>query len=137
MISSKIALFLLINAVPALGAAPVDVFVSGQEGYHTFRIPSLLLTPKGTLLAFAEGRKNGRSDSGHIDLVLKRSTDSGRTWSAIEVVASDAPNTIGNPCPVVDRETGTIWLLLTRNLGQETEKEIIAGKSKESRRVLV
>jgi sialidase-1 len=137
MISRKIALLLLISAVPALGAAPVDVFVSGQEGYHTFRIPSLLLTAKGTLLAFAEGRKNGRSDSGHIDLVLKRSTDSGRTWSAIEVVASDAPNTIGNPCPVIDRETGTIWLLLTRNLGEDMERQIIAGTSKDTRRVLV
>src|SRR5688572_9034544 len=137
MISRKIALFLLISAVPALGAAPVDVFVSGQEGYHTFRIPSLLVTARGTLLAFAEGRKNGRADSGHIDLVLKRSTDGGQTWSALSIVASEAPNTIGNPCPVVDRESGTIWLLLTRNLGHETEKEIIAGKSKDSRRVLV
>ncbi len=126
------------TTVPAQPLSPpVDVFTSGQDGYHTYRIPSLLVGAKGTLLAFAEGRKSSRSDTGHIDLVLKRSTDNGRTWSGMQVVASDPPNTIGNPCPVVDRETGTIWLLLTRNLGEDTERDIIAGKSKGTREVLV
>src|SRR5574341_946872 len=83
--------------------AEVAVFTAGESGYHTFRIPAVILTPQGTLLAFAEGRKKGTSDSGDIDLVLRRSTDGGKTWSAIEVVADDGPNTIGNPCPVVDR----------------------------------
>jgi len=118
-------------------AAPVDVFVGGQDGYHTYRIPSLLLTPKGTLLAFAEGRKTGRADSGEIDLVLKRSIDNGRTWSALQIVASDSPNTIGNPCPVVDRSTGTIWLPMTHNLGVDREGDILAGKSKGTRSVLI
>jgi sialidase-1 len=116
---------------------PVDVFTSGQHGYHTYRIPALLVTPKGTLLAFAEARKNSRSDTGHIDLVVKRSTDNGRTWSALQVIASDPPNTIGNPCPVVDRETGVIWLPLTRNIGADSERTINAGKSKEPRTVLI
>ena len=49
----------------------VEVFISGEEGYHTFRIPALYVTPEGTLLAFCEGRRNSRSDSGDIDLVLK------------------------------------------------------------------
>ncbi len=118
-------------------APPADIYISGQDGYHTYRIPSLLVTPKGTLLAFAEGRKSSRSDTGHIDLVLKRSTDQGHTWSALQVVASDPPNTIGNPCPVVDCDTGTIWLALTRNLGQDRERDIIAGRSKGTRTVLM
>jgi sialidase-1 len=126
------------TTVPAKPLAlAADVFVAGQEGYHTFRIPSLLVTAKGTLLAFAEGRKNGRADSGDIDLVLKRSNDAGRTWSALQVVASDAANTVGNPCPVVDGETGTIWLPMTWNLGQDLERDIIAGTSKDTRRVMV
>src|SRR5687767_712655 len=118
-------------------APPVDVFTSAQDGYHTYRIPALLLTPKGTLLAFAEGRKTSRSDTGHIDLVLKRSTDNGRTWSALQIIAADPPNTIGNPCPVVDRDTGTIWLPLTRNFGQDSERTINEGKSKGPRTVLI
>jgi len=113
------------------------VYTSGQEGYHTFRIPSLLVTPRGTLLAFAEGRKASRSDTGDIDLLLKRSTDGGRTWSAPAVVWDDGPNTCGNPCPVVDRDTGTLWLLLTWNRGDDAEPRIIARTSHDTRRVFV
>ena len=71
---------------PTQGDEPVetDVYVAGQDGYHTFRIPSVILTTKGTLLAFAEARRAGRSDAGDIDLVVKRSTDGGATWSAHE-----------------------------------------------------
>ena len=47
------------------------IFVSGQEGYHTYRIPSLIVTGKGTLLAFCEGRKSSSGDSGDIDLLLR------------------------------------------------------------------
>jgi len=62
------------------------VFTSGADGYHTFRIPALLVTAKGTLLAFCEGRKNDRNDHGDLDLVLKRSTDGGATWSPLELI---------------------------------------------------
>lgn len=95
-----------------------DVFVSGQDGYHTYRIPSLLTTPKGTLLATCEGRKTSRSDHGNLDLVMKRSEDLGQTWSEMQVVyeeGGDKQITIGNPCPVVDQETGTIWMPFCRD----------------------
>lgn len=110
-----------------------DVFVSGRDGYHTFRIPSLLATPRGTLLAFCEGRKNGLGDSGDIDLVLRRSDDSGATWGPLEVVFDAGADTAGNPCPVVDRDTGAIWLLITRNLGTDREADIVSGKSRGTR----
>ena len=45
----------------------VDVFTSGTEGYHTFRIPALVTAPDGTLLAFVEGRKENRHDPGEGD----------------------------------------------------------------------
>ncbi|MBN2507572.1 MAG: exo-alpha-sialidase [Verrucomicrobia bacterium] len=126
------------GAAPA--ANPVDetaVFTSGQDGYHTFRIPSVIATPKGTLLAFCEGRKSGGGDSGDIDLVFKRSADLGRTWSAMATVWDDGPHTCGNPCPVVDRDSGTIWLLLTWNRGEDREPQIIAQTSRDTRRVFV
>jgi sialidase-1 len=94
------------------------IFKAGEDGYHTYRIPALIATPKGTLLAFCEGRKTARGDAGDIDMLLKRSTDGGKTWSKQQLVheeGGDQKITIGNPCPVVDRETGTIWLPLTRN----------------------
>ncbi|MBN1341621.1 MAG: exo-alpha-sialidase [Phycisphaerae bacterium] len=105
------------------------VFVSGTEGYHTFRIPAIVVTQKGTLLAFCEGRKNSSSDYGDIDLVLKRSTDGGKTWGPIQVVVDDGPNTAGNPAPVVDQSTGTIWMPFNKNLGDKGESLIKQGKA--------
>jgi sialidase-1 len=123
----------------ALAAEPTQdaVFVAGKDGYHTYRIPSLIVSAKGTLLAFCEGRKNGRGDAGDIDLVLRRSSDGGKTWGPLQVVWDDGDNTCGNPCPVVDRKTGTIWLLMTHNLGSDTEASIIDGTSKGTRTVWV
>jgi sialidase-1 len=93
-----------------------NVFVSGQGGYHTYRIPAMVVTPNDTILAFCEGRRNSPADDGDIDLVLKRSTDQGRTWSASIVVHAERGDvTIGNPCPLVDARTGHVHLLFTRN----------------------
>jgi sialidase-1 len=114
-----------------------EVFVAGESGYNTFRIPSIIATPRGTLLAFAEGRRDGTGDAGDIDLVLKRSADAGQTWSPLQVVGDNGPNTFGNPCPVVDRTTGTIWLLTTQNRGSDRERDIIAGTSQAGRSVAV
>ncbi|MCX8063963.1 MAG: glycoside hydrolase [Candidatus Hydrogenedentes bacterium] len=115
----------------------VSVFISGEEGYNTFRIPALLKTKSGALLAFCEGRKESLSDSGDIDLVLKRSLDGGRTWSSLRVIWDDGVNTCGNPCVVQNRDTGEILLLITWNRGDDTEMEIINGKSKDTRRVFI
>src|SRR5262245_18838055 len=84
----------------------VSVFDAGKDGYHTYRIPSLITTKEGTLLAFCEGRKAGTSDAGDIDLLLRRSSDGGKTWGKTQVVWDDGPNTCGNPCPVIDAATG-------------------------------
>ncbi|NOZ56338.1 MAG: exo-alpha-sialidase [Calditrichaeota bacterium] len=112
-----------------------DVFTAGEAGYHTFRIPALLVTKSGRLLAFAEGRKHGRGDSGDIDLVLKSSDDGGRTWSPLRVLWDNGANTVGNPALVLDETTGTVWLLLTTNSGDVKEPEIMRGKG--ARRVWV
>ena len=113
------------------------IFESGKDGYTCFRIPSMIQTEKGALLAFAEGRKGGCSDTGNIDLVLKRSKDGGKTWSKLEVIWNDGENTCGNPAPVVDRVTGELFLLSTWNLGSDHEREIINGESEDTRRVFV
>ncbi len=58
----------------------VDVFESRTGGAHTYRIPAIITTKEGTLLAFAEARRASRSDAGDIDLVFKRNEDDGETW---------------------------------------------------------
>ncbi|NLH15716.1 MAG: exo-alpha-sialidase [Phycisphaerae bacterium] len=112
------------------------VFESGKERYHTYRIPALVVTTKGTLVAFCEGREN-RSDAGNIDLLVRTSRDMGKTWSPANVIWSDGDNTCGNPCPVVDQQTGTLWLLMTHNLGKDRETMIINGSSQGSRTVWI
>ncbi|NGO11131.1 laminin G [Streptomyces sp. HC44] len=95
------------------------LFKASQDpGYACFRIPAVVKTTKGTLLAFAEGRVNDCSDAGDIDIVLKRSTDGGRTWGPLQVINEGGGDTHGNPAPIVDRETGRIVLAETYNPGR-------------------
>ena len=125
-----------IDAV-AVEVRQIDLFVGEMDGYDTYRIPAALVTPKGTVLAFCEGRRKSNADAGNIDILLKRSKDGGRTWSAQQLVWDDGDNTCGNPCAVVDQTTGTIWLLLTHNLGHDKEIDIIAKEAVGTRTVWV
>ncbi|WP_171109481.1 MULTISPECIES: sialidase family protein [Streptomyces] len=110
------------RAQPA-SAAPLFeeqvLFKASQDpGYACFRIPAVVRTTNGTLLAFAEGRVLNCGDATDIDIVLKRSTDGGRTWGPMQVVNEGAGYTHGNPTPLVDRETGRILLAETYNTGR-------------------
>lgn len=127
----------LSNAAKAEAAADgeaqfrnIDLFVAGTGGYHTFRIPTVLTTMDGTLLAFAEGRKNSASDTGDIDLVLKRSMDGGTTWGPLQTVCDMGTDTCGNPTAVQDESNGRIWLFMNHNYGDDTIEEINNGTSR-------
>lgn len=106
-----------------------ELFVSGQGSYHTYRIPALVVTGAGTVLAFCEGRRNSSSDSGQIDLLLRRSDDGGSTWGPVRVIVSEADMTCGNPCPVVDESSGHILLPFCKNLAAGPESMITEGKA--------
>ncbi|MGX1911878.1 exo-alpha-sialidase [Streptomyces phaeochromogenes] len=106
-------------ASASIGFEQQVLFKASQDpGYACYRIPAVVKTTKGTLLAFAEGRVNDCSDAGDIDIVLKRSTDGGRTWGPLQVVNEGAGDTHGNPAPIVDRETGRVVLAETYNTGR-------------------
>lgn len=113
------------------------IFEQGMEGYACFRIPAIITSAKGHLLAFAEARKGSCSDTGDIDLVLRRSTDGGKSWSKMQVIWDDGENVCGNPAPVLEKRNGIVFLLMTWNLGKDHEREIIAGTSEDTRRVFV
>jgi sialidase-1 len=123
--------------IVARGADFDYVFQKGMAGYECFRIPAIIKAKNGDLVAFAEARKSSCSDTGDIDLVMRRSSDGGKSWSALSVLWDDGNNVCGNPAPVVERKSGTIFLLLTWNLGSDHERDIIALKSKDTRRVYV
>lgn len=108
----------------------IPVFTSGTEGYKSFRIPGIIRLPDGDILAFCEGRVNGSDDFGNIDIVMKRSSDNGKTWSALQVVAESASLQAGNPAPVADLTdpsypNGRIFLFY--NTGNNHEGEVRKG----------
>ena len=107
------------------------VYQSGQEGHATYRIPAIIDLPNGELLAFAEGRVNGSNDYGDINLVLKRSKDKGKTWSALETIVDYDDLQAGNPAPVVDLfdpayPNGVVYLFY--NTGNNHEYDIRRNK---------
>ncbi len=119
----------LVDLAPAL--AQTIVYRSGTEGYASFRIPAIIRAPNGDLLAFCEGRVRHAGDFGNIDLVLKHSSDQGKTWSALRRIVDADSLQAGNPAPVVDRSDprypgGRIFLFY--NTGNNHEGEIRKGK---------
>jgi sialidase-1 len=89
-----------------------DVFINGLDSVNWYRIPALITTQSGTVLAFCEARDG--DDQTPTDLVMKRSYDNGKTWTPMQtVLVGKQPGThaMMNPCPVVDRSDGTILLL--------------------------
>lgn len=135
MVMRIIASLLALSLLPvgeAADPAPIDVFTAPGKGaaapYAGFRIPALCRLPDGTVLAFAEGRVQGLADHGDVDVVLRRSSDGGRTWDAMIVVADAGDAFIGNAAPVVDRRDGSVAMLLAWKAAGAHESDIRAGR---------
>ena len=117
-------LTLILSATTGAVAEPLlthtDVFVSGTDGYHTFRIPAVETAPDGSLIAFAEARKHNADDPGfgkqEIDLVYKRSTNNGATWSPMTVLEHAGEFwSAANAATLVDRSNGRLWVFYLRS----------------------
>lgn len=92
-------------------------FVNETDNYAVYRIPSMVITKHDIVLAFAEGRVDGREDTGNIDVVLRRSGDRGKTWQDLLVVFNDGTATCHNQCPVYIPETNRVVMVMNRNYG--------------------
>jgi len=123
VIASGLALSVFYTPATAAEVEKTAVFERGvppreEGGYHTYRIPAIVTTPTGMLLVFCEGRKFNRDDHGNVDMLMRRSGDGGRTWTDQRVIHEEGGEekiTIGNPCPVVDRQTGVVHLAYSRD----------------------
>lgn len=109
----------------------MPVFTSGTEGHKSYRIPAIIKLPNNDLLAFCEGRVNGSGDFGDINIVLKRSSDNGKTWGRLQTIVDADSLQAGNPAPVVDLTdpeypNGRVFLFY--NTGNNHEGEVRKGK---------
>ncbi|MFZ4765986.1 MAG: exo-alpha-sialidase, partial [Roseimicrobium sp.] len=130
----SISIILLISVLRIIAAEPLiekfEVFPPGMNDIARYRIPGIVVTHKGTVLAYAEARKNSSSDWGEIEIHLRRSTDGGKTWEPSKHVAhhgarlegnprkkkgGEREQTVNNPVAIVDRETGAIEFLYCIN----------------------
>lgn len=130
------ALKLLLIATCSLHAAePLlernEVFPPGLNGIARYRIPGIVVSSKGTVLAYSEARKNGSADWGEIEIHLRRSTDGGKTWLPSQHIAhlgsrlegnphrkddlGAREQTVNNPVAIVDHQTGSIEMLYCIN----------------------
>lgn len=89
-----------------------DLFISGQHHVNQYRIPSMVTSNKGTLIAICDARVDRPGDApNNIDLVMRRSLDNGKTWTAQQpIVNYPGSEAAGDASLLVDRQTGTIWL---------------------------
>ena len=87
-----------------------DLFTARSWGYFTYRIPGLVMSPSGTILAHCEARKNDKEDRGDIDIVMARSEDNGLTWQ-MKKILDEGTRTVNNLVGIADRITGRIHFL--------------------------
>ena len=88
----------------------MDIFVAGEDDFGSYRIPSIILTRNGALLAFAEGRKE-LNDHAQNKIVLKRSMDTGHSWDKLQIIADAGMDSLNNPLAVQIEENGKIILM--------------------------
>ncbi len=93
-----------------------DIFISGTKNTHTFRIPAIITAKNGDLIASCDARRNSSGDLiwvRDIDIVVRRSTDNGRTWGPMETVIDYGDKSVGKPASdpslILDRTTGEIF----------------------------
>ena len=107
----------------------IDLFEAGTDGYAHYRVPAAAVSAQGTVLVFAEARKNARGDWGTQDIVMRRSEDGGRTWEAPRLIARVEGEIQQNPAalaqglaeigevtynnivPIADKVSGTLHFL--------------------------
>jgi len=95
------------------------VRAANQDNCHAYRIPGLITTSKGTLIAVYDNRYNNSKDlQEDIDVGMSRSTDGGQTWEPMKVIMDMGEwggqpqqlNGIGDPCVLYDHHSHSIWV---------------------------
>lgn len=111
---------------------------AGQDNCDTYRIPGLVTTNSGTLIAVYDNRYNNSKDlQEDVDIGMSRSTDGGQTWKPMRVIMDmgewggnpERLNGIGDPCILYDEKNSTIWVAALWMSGG-SEKDMLWWASK-------
>lgn len=134
-------------SLPAKASEPADrpvisrtlLFDKGDEGSKFYRIPAIATAADGTVIALADKRIDNNSDlPGNIDVVCRRSTDRGTTWSRpVTVAAHDEGGGYGDPAIVIDRKSGDVLCIMTHGNGlwqstRDNHARIMVSRSKDN-----
>ena len=122
------AFLLLINTLTGVsqeGPTPVELFSAGLDDVVEYRIPSLICTPSGTLIAMVDARRDRPGDiPNNVDLAIRRSGDGGITWGPVQIIADygqpegyEIPWGAADAAMVYDTVTSTLWALYTMGQG--------------------
>jgi sialidase-1 len=93
----------------------INLWNAGIGGYATYRIPGIVTTKRGTILAYAAARRSLGSDWADTDIVLRRSADGGRTFSPSRRLAGLGHGTTDNPTAIADPRTGSVYMLFQQD----------------------
>lgn len=88
----------------------IDLFQQGDAGVNTYRIPALIQTRQGILIAVADARHDSAHDlPARISLVVRRSFDAGKTWTPPITLVKVNEGGVGDASLLLDRDTGRVW----------------------------
>lgn len=102
------------------------LFVSGENQTHTFRIPAIATATNGDLIAACDARRKSSADLMHhrtIDIVVRRSSDNGETWTPIELLENRDDGGCSDPSLLVDRITGDVFCFYNFMSADKSDKE--------------
>ena len=103
-----------------------SLFVSGENDTHTYRIPAIVTATNGDLIAACDARRKNAADLMHqrtIDIVFRRSSDNGKTWTPIELLEHRDDGGCSDPSLLVDKTTGDIFCFYNFMSRDKTDKE--------------
>ena len=128
-----LVLFIAFLVSCAVHAQPKQLFTSGQGGYTCYRIPALVSWGEGELFAFAEGRADNCADFGNVDILMRKSVNGGKTWSAARVLVDNGDLQAGNATPVLDKTDprfpgGRLFLFYNTGTASEYDTRMGLGR---------